>query len=144
MSAEVVHAPHGIEHRRALVGFDTGERRPLGRERSPAGGNHHHLGNKLRARIGDESEAPVLHLLQGIDALAEMERGAEGLDLRHQRIGEALACHDRQPGNVVDRFLRIELGALAAGLVENVDDVRLDIDEAEFEHREQPDRARHR
>ena len=43
-------------------------------------------------------------------------------------------------GNVVDRLLRIELGALAARLVEDVDDRRLDVEEAEFEDREKADR----
>ena len=44
--------------------------------------------------------------------------------------------------NVVDRLLRIELGALAADLVEDVDEVRLHVEQAELEHREQADRAR--
>ena len=44
-------------------------------------------------------------------------------------------------GNVVDRLFRIKLGALAAHLVEDVDQVRLHVEQAELEHREQPDRA---
>ena len=44
--------------------------------------------------------------------------------------------------NVVDRLLRIELGALAADLVEDVDEMRLHVEQAELEHREQADRAR--
>ena len=45
-------------------------------------------------------------------------------------------------GNVVDRLFRIKLGALAADLVEDVDQVRLHVEQAELEHREQADRAR--
>jgi hypothetical protein len=87
-------------------------------------------------------EAPVLRPAQGIDALAEMEGGAERPDLRHQGVGQPLAGHHGHPGDVVDRLLGIELRALPAGLVQNVDDVRLDIDEAELEHGEQADRPR--
>ncbi len=43
--------------------------------------------------------------------------------------------------NVVDRFLRIELGALAANFVENIDEVRLHIEQAKLEHGEQPART---
>src|SRR5205807_1271580 len=45
-------------------------------------------------------------------------------------------------GNVVDRLFRIKLGALAAGLVEDVDKVRLDVEQAKLEHGEQADRPR--
>src|SRR5215470_13787928 len=43
--------------------------------------------------------------------------------------------------NVVDRFLRIELGALSADLVENVDQVRLHVEEAQFEDGEKSART---
>ena len=45
-------------------------------------------------------------------------------------------------GNVVDRLFRIELGALAADLVEDVDQMHLHVEQAELEHGEQPARAR--
>ncbi len=44
--------------------------------------------------------------------------------------------------NVVDRFFRIELGALAADLVEDVDEMRLHVEQAKFEHGEQAAGAR--
>ena len=44
-------------------------------------------------------------------------------------------------GNVVNRLFRIKLGALAADLVENVDEMRLHIEQAELEHSKQADRA---
>ncbi len=69
---------------------------------------------------------------------------AERLDLLHQRVDQPLRRHLRQRRNVVDRLLRIELGALAADLVEDVDEMRLHVEQAELEHREQPDRARRR
>ena len=67
--------------------------------------------------------------------------GAERLDLLQQPVGELLPGDDRQPGNVVDRLFGIELGALAARLVEDVDDVRLDVDEPQLEHGKQADGA---
>ena len=68
--------------------------------------------------------------------------GAERLDLLHQRFGEALAGDEGNAGNVVDRLFRIELGALAADLVEDVDQMRLHVEQAQFEHGEQSARAR--
>ena len=71
-----------------------------------------------------------------------MEGGMKRLDLLHQGVGETVASDERNPGDVVDRLLRIKLGALAADLVEDIDEVRLDIKQAKLEHREQADRAR--
>src|SRR6185503_4443669 len=72
----------------------------------------------------------------------EMEGRVERLDLLHQGVGEAVAGDVGNAGNVVDRLLGIELGALAADLVEDVDKVRLDVEQAELEHGEEPHRPR--
>ena len=77
-----------------------------------------------------------------LDHLVEMERRLERLDLLHQLVGESLAGDHRNARNVVDRLFRIELGALAADLVENVDEVRLYVEQTQFEHGEQAARAR--
>ena len=53
-----------------------------------------------------------------------MENGIERGDLFHQPVGQLLTSTDRQRRNVVDRLLRIELGALASRLVENIDKYR--------------------
>ena len=71
-----------------------------------------------------------------------MKRRPERLDLLHQRIDQALRRNLRDRRNVVDRLLGIKLGALAADLVEDVDEMRLDVEQAKLEHGEQPDRAR--
>jgi hypothetical protein len=70
-----------------------------------------------------------------------MKRRAERLDLLHELIDQALRGNLRDRRNVVDRLLGIKLGALAAGLVENVDEVSLDVEQSKLEHGEQPDRA---
>ena len=71
-----------------------------------------------------------------------MEGRAERFDLLQQRFGEALPGDVGNPGDVVDRLFRIQLGALAADLVEDVDQMRLHVEQAEFEHGEQSARAR--
>src|SRR5262245_65014522 len=71
-----------------------------------------------------------------------MEGRSERFDLRHQRLAQALAGDVRQRGDVVDRLLRIELRALAADLVEDVDEMRLHVEQAELEHGEEPARPR--
>ena len=65
------------------------------------------------AGVGREPEAAV-DALERFHALIEMELGAERLDLLHELVGQLLAGDDGQPGDVVDRLLGIELGALAA------------------------------
>ena len=139
--AIVLHAAHGIEDRLALVGLDARDRRPLGLERATARRDHDHLAEKRDARVGGQAEAAVCLARQRLDHLAEMEGRMEGMDLLHQLLDQPLAGDDRIAGNVVDRLLRIELGALAARLVENVDERAADVEQAKLEDGEQPDRA---
>jgi hypothetical protein len=135
--AEMFHLAHGIEHRRALIGLDARHRRTLGLERSAARGDHHHLALEYLAAIGGDAEQGIADLLNLLHHLVEMEGRAERLDLLHQLTGEALAGDEGNSGNVVDRLFRIELGALAADLVQDVDQMRLHVQEAQFEDGEQ-------
>ena len=143
-AAEVLHLAHRIEDARALVGLDAGSRRALGLERAAAGGDHHHLGLDRRPGVGRD---PIIGLFRraerfdALDHLAEMEGRAERLDLLRQRVDQPLAGDDRIAGNVVDRLLRIELGALPADLGQDVDEMGLDVEQAELEDGEQADRA---
>jgi hypothetical protein len=75
------------------------------------------------------------------DFLAEVEGGAEGFDLLEQVVGEFLAGAHGHGRDVVDRLVGVQLDALAAGVAQRVDDVGLDLEQAEFEHLEQADRA---
>ena len=124
---EMLHLAHRIEHRSAFILLDAGKRRALRREGSAAGGNHHHLGFKHGIRVGLQPEAAV-EALETLNPLVEVEGGSERLDLVHELVGQLLAGDDGQPGNVVDRLLGIELGALAPGAIENVDDMAFDVD----------------
>ena len=140
--AERLHLPHRIEYRGALVGLDAGDRRTLGLERAAARRDHDDLDLEHLAAVGGHAEHGIADLLDRLDHLLQMKGRAERLDLRHQRVAEALAGDVGNARNVVDRLLRIELGALAADLVEDVDDMRLHVEQAELEHREQPARSR--
>ena len=73
--------------------------------------------------------------------LAEMELRVERLDLLQQPVGQLLAGDDGQAGNVVDRLFRIELGALAARPVQDVDQMAFEIEQPQLEHGEQADGA---
>ena len=84
---------------------------------------------------------PSSRLVQRRRHLAEMEDRLERLDLLEQPVGQLLAGADRDARNVVDRLLRIELGALAARPVENVDQMGFQLGQAELKHGEQADRA---
>ena len=139
--AELLHLAHGVEHRGALVGLDARHRRALGLERAAAGGDHDHLHLEHLAEVGGDAEHRIADALDALHHLAEMEGRLERLDLLHQGLGEAMAGDHGKRGNVVDRLFRIELGALAAGLVEDVDEMGLDVEQAEFEHREQSARS---
>ncbi len=66
----------------------------------------------------------------------------ERLDLLHQRFREAMAGDEWNAGNVVDRLFRIELGALAADLVEDVDQMRLHVEQAQLKDGKQSARTR--
>jgi len=84
----------------------------------------------------------IADLLDRLHHLVEMEGRLEWLDLLHQRIRYALAGDERNSRDVVDRLFRIELGTLAADLVEDVDKMHFHIEQAQFENGKQPARAR--
>jgi hypothetical protein len=73
--------------------------------------------------------------------LAQVEGRREGLDLLQQVVGQFLAGADGHGRDVVDGLVRIQLHALAANYRQRIDHVRLDFQQAEFEHLEQADRA---
>ena len=141
MAAIVVHSTHCILHRYLLEGLDPRDRRALRLERAATCGDHHRLAAEGGAGVGGESEAAVIEPFQRLDHLAEMELRFERLDLLQQIVHQPLGADLGVTGNVVDRLLGIELGALAARPVENVDEVAFDLEEPELEDREQPDRA---
>ena len=101
----------------------------------------HSIALPASVRIRNSGPLGRAEHLEALDHLAEMEGRMERLDLLHQIVDQLLPGDDREAGNVVDRLLRIEFGALAAGARQNVDEMAPDVEQAEFEHGEQADRA---
>ena len=110
-------------------------------ERAHAGGDEHGARDEARAGAGGDLEAPVVQLAQHGHRLAQVEGGAERLDLLEQGIGQLLPGAHRNGGDVVDRLVGVQLDRLAAGHSQRVDHVRLDLQQAQLEHLEQPHRA---
>ena len=72
--------------------------------------------------------------------LAEMERGVEGLDLFQQAIDQLLSAAHGERRDVVNRLVRIQLGALTADLGKRVDDGRTHAEQPQLEDLKQADR----
>ena len=120
-----------------------GDRRTLRLERPAARRDHHDLGFDDRAGVGGDAEQRMLrraNRFEFLDHFAQVEGRRERVDLLAQVVDELLAGDHGIAGNVVYRLFRIELGALAADLGQNVDQMGLDVEQAQFEHREQADR----
>ena len=141
LAAEGVHLADRVEHGLAFISLDAGDGRALGREASAAGRDDDAARIDARAGVGRDAPA-CLGLLQRLGHLAQVERRAEGLDLVHEAVGEALPRDFDEARNVVDRLLGVELRALPAWALEDVDQVGLEVQKSEFEHRKQADRTR--
>ena len=142
LAAEVFHLAHGVVHRLAFKGFDARHRRTLRLERAAAGRHDQHGALEHLAAIGGDAETRIADLLNALHHLVQVELRIERLDLLHQALGEALAGDHRDAGNVVDRLLGIQFGALSADLVQDVDQMHLDVEQPEFKHGEQSAGAR--
>ena len=133
-------------HADAIAGifemFNVRDRGALGLEAARARRDHHHMGDEFGAGIGLEFPAAIGLLFQCRDHFAEMELRVERLDLLQQLVHQLLAGDDGQAGNVIDRLFRIKLGALAAGPVQDIDQMAFQIEQPQFEHGEQADGAR--
>ena len=139
LAAERLDLAHRIEHRLAFVGLDPGNRRTLGLERAAAGGDDDDLALEYIALIGFHAEQRLADLFHRLHHFVQMILRVERFDLLQQSIDEAMRARIGNAGNVVDRFFRIELGALAADFVENVDEVTFHVEQAELKYREQAD-----
>ena len=96
---------------------------------------------KLRSTRGLDKKPPVVLLLKCRDLLPQMEYRAKGRYLLEQRVGEFLAGAHRHRGYVVDRLIRVEFNALPARIGQRVDDMCLDLQQAELEYLKQSDRT---
>ncbi len=113
-----------------------------GLKRAHPGGDEHGFGKQPGGFGGFHEEAAIGLAFQHSDFLPEVEGGAEGFDLLEQVVGQLLPGTYRHGGNVVNRFVGVEFDTLPARVSQGVDDVGLDLQQAELEHLEQADRAR--
>jgi hypothetical protein len=85
---------------------------------------------------------PRFGLVEGSGHLTKMEHGLERPDLIEQTVGQLLAGANGEAWNVVDGLLGVELGALAARPVENIDHMRFQLGEAKLKNGKEADRPR--
>src|SRR5262249_15616236 len=100
--------------------------------------DHDNLDLKHLAAIGADAKQGIADALDRLHHFLQVKGRAERLDLRQQGIADALPSDVGNARNVIDRLLGIELRALATDLVENVDDVRLHVEETELKYRKEP------
>ena len=122
-----------VEHLAVDERLDTGDSERHRLERADPTGDHDGARLDFLALAGGDAEAIVVEHLDFGHLAIEVENRTEGLDLLHQLIDEFLGVAHRNGGDVVDRLIGVELGALAAGGRQGVDDMRLDAEQAEFE-----------
>src|SRR6185312_1648863 len=106
-------------------------------ERTDAARNHHGSSGQRRAGARAQEKAAVFLSRELGHLLTEVQRRVERLDLLQQPVDQLLAAADRQRRNVVDGLVRIELGALAAGMRQRIDDAAADAEEPQLEDLEQ-------
>ena len=141
LAAHVFLALHQVEDALALELGEALQRRAVGAECADAGRDDDRL--RVDPGAGRGLEVPaVADLGQLIDLLAEMVHRIERRGLLLQLLDQVGGIDRGIAGDVVDRLLGIQRGALPAGGLQRVDDVALHFQHAAFEHREQADRAR--
>ena len=89
--------------------------------------------NRVPAEVST-AKRPRSRIATLVDLLAKVEAGVKGLDLLEQPVDQFLRSADRNRGNVIDRLVRIELGALAAGMRERIHDLAFHAEQPELEH----------
>src|SRR5688572_4622832 len=141
LAAHVLLAFHQVEDALALELGEALQRRAVGAEGTDTGGDDDGAGVDPGAGRGLQVPA-VADLGQLVDLLAEMVHGMERRGLLLQLLDQVGGIDRGIAGDVVDRLLGVQRGALPAGGLKRVDDVALHFQHAAFEHREQADRAR--
>ena len=94
--------------------------------------------SKVDAAGRAHAEAAILAAGELHHLLPQVKLRLERLDLLQQPIDQFLRAAHRQRRNVVNRLVRIELRALAAGVRQRVHHVGADAEQAELEDLEQP------
>src|SRR4029078_4487625 len=120
---------------------DAGHWWPLRLERAATRRNDHRLTQERVAGVGGQPKAAVGVAGEALEHPPEMEGRVERLELFEELVDEPFAGDHGIARDVVDRLLRIKLGALAARLVQDVDHRRLDVEEPELKDGKEADRS---
>ena len=91
---------------------------------------------------GSGPPSAIIGTRKAVRDFIEMEDGLKRRDLLHQAVGQFLARDNGIAGNIVDRLFGIKFGALAAGTVEDVDQMAFHVEQAHFKNRKQAARTR--
>ena len=142
LAGEVGAVVQAVAQLGAFVSLQARQLEGAWHEGTYAGGDEHSARQQLGALRGANEEAAAWLGLHGVHLLAQVERGAKGLDLRAQPLHQFVPGAGLNGGNVVDGFVAVQLGALAAGVGQGVDDVGAQAVQAQLEHLEQADRPR--
>ncbi len=96
-------------------------------------------GTRVERRAGGRADMKTTALLarELQDFLPEVEGGVKRRDLLHQAIDELLGATDRKRRDVVNRFFRVQLGALPAGVLQGVHHMGGDPEQPQLEHLKQ-------
>jgi hypothetical protein len=89
------------------------------------------------AAMGMHRPASVAALLDRFDPLLQMNRHVERFALRHQPLDQFARGARRNGGDVVNRLVGIQFGALATDLVERIHDLARQAEHARLESREE-------
>ena len=119
-----------LDWRAVLEGLELGQGYFARHKGADAGGDEHR-GRQPRLNvvwpvvlpIAAHQPAPVGLALHAAHELAQIQRRVEGAQLLQQALGELAAAAHGQAGQVVDRFVGVERGALAAGFGQHIDQV---------------------
>lgn len=110
-----------------------------GLKRAHASREKNSLRLESRARAGFNMETlPFSQRPQHGHFLAEMKGRFEGCDLLHEGVHQFLRVQNRYGRNIVDRLVRVELGALSARFPQGIDDMRIDAQQSQLKDLEQP------
>jgi hypothetical protein len=123
----------------AVQRFERFGRQAARLKRTHTGGNHHMAGLKVQALRGCHGKAVCMGG-QTAHAVATMKDRCKRAHLGLQPLDQLFAGAAGQTGDVINWFVTVQLGALAAGVGQAVDDVAADVLQAQLKGLKQPHR----
>ena len=113
-----------------------------GHKRAHTGRDKNGFGQKHRAACGGQPQAVVGFTLQRHHLFTQVHGHFERRNLLQQGLCQPVPRGGHGAGDVVDGFVAVQLGALAACMGQCVNDVAADFEQAQLEGLKKADRAR--